>query len=324
MFSTVGTILRFALDYQEDTMRVTLIHNPDAGDHEEPSGEKLIRLIRSKRHEVIYQSSAAGNWKDALKAPGDIVAAAGGDGLVGKVAKHLIGKAVPLAVLPMGTANNLAKSLGLADRPLEELIAGWPRARRVKFDIGVASGPWGSKHFIEGLGIGLFTQTMYRLDARGNANLAHAYDTAKKLTSVLELLRERLASCPLKTLKLVLDGHDLSGDYFLVEVMNIKCIGPNLNLAPKADPSDGILDIVLLSKGEEEKLNEYLSAGIENKPCSPNLNVRRGRRLQLDWEGSVIHIDDEVWPEDGSAVPAPPAVIDVTVAAESVRFLMPK
>jgi diacylglycerol kinase (ATP) len=306
------------------TVRITLLHNPDAGDDEQPSREKLIRLIRDRGHHVVYQSSAAENWESALKTPGEIIAAAGGDGLIGEVAKILIGRDVPIAVLPMGTANNVAKCLGLMDRPLEELIAGWTKSERMKFDVGVASGPWGSKHFIEGLGIGLFAQTMHRLDARDNANLAHAYDTEEKLTSALELLRERLASRSLKTLKLDLDGCDLSGDYFLVEVMNIKCIGPNLNLAPKADPSDGILDVVLLAKGEEEKLSDYLSACIEGKHCSPNLTARRGRRLQMEWEGSVIHIDDEVWPADGSSVSRPPAVIDVKVAADSVRFLMPK
>ena len=65
--------------------------------------------------------------------------------MVGKVAKHLIDKHLPIAVLPMGTANNIAKTLGLSDRPLEQLIAGWSAAPRVNFDVGVASGPWNSK-----------------------------------------------------------------------------------------------------------------------------------------------------------------------------------
>ncbi len=78
----------------------------------------------------------------------------------------MIGKHTPLAVLPMGTANNVANALGVADRPLDQLIAGWNGARRMKFDVGAASGPWGSTYFIEGLGLGIFTETMARLDAR--------------------------------------------------------------------------------------------------------------------------------------------------------------
>jgi hypothetical protein len=55
-------------------MRVTLIHNPDAGDDEQPSGGSLLGLIRGAGHTVIYQSSRAENWHVALEEPGDIVA----------------------------------------------------------------------------------------------------------------------------------------------------------------------------------------------------------------------------------------------------------
>jgi diacylglycerol kinase (ATP) len=98
-----------------------------------------------------------------LAKPCDLIAVAGGDGTVGKVARCVIGSRTPIAVLPMGTANNVANGLGVAGRPLEELIEGWKSARCVNFDVGLAKGPWGSQHFIEGFGIGLFAETMSRL-----------------------------------------------------------------------------------------------------------------------------------------------------------------
>jgi diacylglycerol kinase (ATP) len=302
-------------------MKVTLIHNPDAGDDQQPSRDELLGLIRSAGQTVFYQSSKADNWDQALKEPGDIVAVAGGDGMVGQVAARLIGRRIPIAILPMGTANNVARTLGLVDIPLAQLIAGWTGARTMNLDVGVANGPWGSTNFIEGLGLGLFTQTMYRLDARDNIDLAHANDADEKITSVLEILKERLWSCPVKTLKLTLDGHDLSGEYILLEVMNIKTIGPNLCLAPQADPSDGLLEVVLVSDRERAKLSSYLADSIEGKPGSPDVVVREGRHLEFEWEGSVIHIDDEVWPTDGSTVPRSPAVVDVTVDSKALRFL---
>jgi diacylglycerol kinase (ATP) len=67
-------------------MQVTLIHNPDAGEDEQPRGDDLVRLIRGAGHTVICQSSRAENWHTALENPGDIVTVAGGDGMVGKVA----------------------------------------------------------------------------------------------------------------------------------------------------------------------------------------------------------------------------------------------
>ncbi|MGH7827276.1 MAG: diacylglycerol/lipid kinase family protein [Candidatus Binatia bacterium] len=302
-------------------MRITLIHNPEAGDNDRPSGDQLVKLIRGAGHSAVYHSSKVDNWDSALKEPGDIVAVAGGDGMVGKVAKRLIGSHIPIAVLPMGTANNIAKALGLAERSLEDLISEWTHARKIKFDVGLATGAWGSTCFIESLGLGLFTQTMYRLDARDNIDLAHADDTEKKITSVLELLQGRLQSCAAKALQLTIDDHDLSGQYVLVEVMNIRSIGPNLCLAPDADPGDGLLDVVLVPKGEENKLSRYLSDCIAGKPSSPDLTVRKGRRLQFEWEGSVVHIDDEVWPEDGSIITRPP-IITVKVNPESVHFLI--
>ena len=96
---------------------------------------------------------------------------AGGDGTVGKVARRLIGSRTPLAILPMGTANNIANTLGITGRSLEQLIKGWNTARCINFDAGVAKGPWGSRCFIEGFGTGLFAEVMYQLKGEKNNGL---------------------------------------------------------------------------------------------------------------------------------------------------------
>ena len=302
-------------------MQVTLIHNPDAGDDEQPSGGETLGLIRAAGHTVTYQSSRAENWHTVMEEPCDIVAVAGGDGMVGKVAKHLIDRHVPIAVLPMGTANNIAKTLGLKDRPLQQLIAGWSAAPRVNFDVGVASGPWNSKYFIEGLGMGLFTETMYRLDATDNADLAHLEDTKERVESVLQILQERLSSFTPNKLKVTLDGRDISGEYILLEVMNISYIGPNLCLAPHANPSDGLLDIVFVSKDERDNLSRCLSHCMEGKLVQPTLTIRKGQQLQIEWDGFTTHIDDEVWPDKGAEFPLSVSAIDVTVKRHALEFL---
>src|SRR4249920_3374926 len=243
-------------------MKVTLIHNPDAGDDQQPSADELLGLMRQAGHTASYQSSKDENWPSALEQSCDIVAVVGGDGIVGTVAKHL------------------------SER--------WEKAPRVKFDVGMASGPWNSKYFIEGLGIGLFTETMYRLDATNNVDLAHLDDTGEKVKSVLEILKERLPSFTPNSLKITLDGRDMSGKYILVEVMNISYIGPNLCLAPHANPSDGLLDIVFVSKDGQDNLSKCLAHCIEGKLPYPGLTVRTGQHLQIEWDGFTIHTDDEV------------------------------
>jgi diacylglycerol kinase family enzyme len=302
-------------------MQVTLIHNPGAGD-EQPSGDELFEIVRRAGHDVIYQSATEKGWTGALEDPGDMVAVAGGDGTVGDVAKRLVGRRVPVAVLPLGTANNISKTFGLIDMPLAKIVDEWATARRAKFDVGVAEFPTESTCFIEGLGAGLFASTMSRLDARKNLEIAHVEDTDGKITSVLRLLRERLSDYPAKKLKITLDGEDLSGEYVLVEAMNINYVGPNLNLAPEADPGDGLLDVVLLRGDERDELGEYLDERLDGRRRPPKLNVRRGKHLRIGWSGFAVHVDDEVWP-DVSGVPDAPAFIDVKIDRHALEFLLP-
>jgi diacylglycerol kinase family enzyme len=304
-------------------MRVTLIHNPEAGSDEQPSGDDLARLIRKAGHSMIYQSSKHADWQRSLDEPTDLIAVAGGDGVVGLVSKRLVGKHVPIAILPMGTANNIAATLNLKGRPLDGLIAGWSSARRVKFDIGVADGPWGSRHFIEGVGIGAFTDTMSRLDARRNADLAHHEDMNKRIHTVLHILKIRLEGCQAIRLKMALDGRDLSGDYVLLETMNIRSIGPNLSLAPAADCGDGLLDIVLVPDHEREKLTRYLTELIAGKKLFPDLTVHRGRYLRIECDELRVHLDDDVWPSHGEHPPYSPMVIDISLHSESLEIVVP-
>src|SRR5215813_12881952 len=73
-------------------MKVTLIHNPDAGDDQQLSADALLELICRAGHTARYQSSKDESWQSALEQPCDLVAVAGGDGIVGAVAKTLIGR----------------------------------------------------------------------------------------------------------------------------------------------------------------------------------------------------------------------------------------
>jgi diacylglycerol kinase family enzyme len=303
-------------------MRVTLIHNPDAGDEHQPAGDRLSGLIRSQGHSVVYHSSKDTHWDAVLKEPGDLVVAAGGDGLVGNIARRLAGSRTPITILPVGTANNVASSLGLADKPLQELVAGWASARPEKFDLWTARGPWGSRTLIEGLGMGLFTDTMGRLDATDQIDLAHARSAGEEIVSVLEMLKDRLESHPVRSVKLKLDDRDLSGAYILLEAMSIRCIGPNLCLAPDADPGDGLLDLVLVTKEQQDRLERYLSDLIAGTPSLPDLVVHRGRRLEIEWEGSVLHLDDQVWPDQDST-PSSRAAIHVEADSHTLQFLVP-
>jgi diacylglycerol kinase (ATP) len=237
-------------------MRVTLLHNSKAGNDDQPPKDVLLCLIQQAGYEVTYQSTKDDNWDIVLENPGDLVVAAGGDGTVGQVAKRLVGQHIPIAVLPLGTANNIAKTLGLMDTSLEQLITGWATAPRIKVDSAIASGAWGTTHLIESLGMGLFAQTMSRAKSISTLD---ALDRTEELKTVLDLLKQQVSQCPARSLTLSLDGQDISGEYVLLEVMNIQYVGPNLHLAPNIGLNDGLLTVVLVREGEQNKITNYLS-----------------------------------------------------------------
>ena len=253
------------LSREKDHIKVTLIHNPSAGDDSQPSGDRIVEMIQSAGHKVKYQSSKEKDWKKALKRRCDIIAVAGGDGTVGKVARQLVGSPTPIAILPVGTANNIGHALGLTGRALEPLILEWESARRINFDIGEAEGPWGSNYFVEGVGVGLFAATM--LNIRSERILSSRLRSAAKLRShrVLQILKEQVEKHGPEKIKVRLDDEDLSDDYVLIQALNIRYAGPNLDLAPGADTNDGLLDVVLLTRGEEGKLSRYLTHCIRGR-----------------------------------------------------------
>ena len=303
-------------------MKVALIHNPNAGDDGGATAGQLRALIREAGHKVRLQSIAQKNWPDSVARRGELVAVAGGDGTVGEVARKLVGKGVPIAVLPMGTANNISRTLGLSDKSVLELIPGWTSARRLHFDAGIATGPWGSTHFIEGIGMGLFARALPRI--RRNRTMAHLTERDVKLAYALQLMREHLdRSKPMK-LAAALDGKDISGKYLLFEAMNTRYIGPNLFLAPHVAHGAGLLDIVFVAEKDRNKLARFLAKWQEGKFWPPDLGVGRGRRLEFEWTGFPLHVDDKLWPVKGGKRPRPPATVTIELEPAALEFLVPE
>ena len=302
-------------------MRVTLIHNADAGDDDQPTLGQLEALIEEAGHDVRSQSVKKDGWSKILKKPADLVAVAGGDGTVGKVARRMVGKKTPIAVLPLGTANNIARSLGIADRKATHLIAGWARADRMDFDVGLATGPWGTRHFIEGVGMGLFTQAMPWISR--NKNMKQQSGDVR-IAYALQLMREHLNGAVPLQLSATLDGEDISGGYLLFEAMNTRYVGPNLFLAPDIEHGEGLLHVVCVTDKDRETLRTYLSNWQNGTMWPADLGVYTGRRLEIEWTGCPVHLDDKSWPdEDVESPPKPPVPIEITIERAAMQFLVP-
>ena len=246
---------------------------------------------------------------------------AGGDGTVGKVGRRMIGKPTPIAILPLGTANNIARTLGMAGKPLRDLVRSWKDARCVNCDAGVAKGPWGTQNFIEGFGLGLFAETMVQLQTSNVIELVGGSDPPTVLRTVLKILRTQLQQHPPAKVKLRLDGKEISGNYLLLEVQNIRYIGPNLQFHRGADINDGFLDVVLVGSKDRNKLKPYF---MKSTPKRTTLTVRRARHVEIECECSPLHIDDLPWPEKKKDGKPKGIEIDIKVHPGALVFLAPQ
>ena len=303
-------------------MRVLLVHNPGAGDDSTPGAKKLKQLIRDAGHELEYCSAHGKKWKAALKEEKyDLVAVAGGDGTVARTARRVIGRDTPVAVLPMGTANNISKSLGVRHMPIEELITGWSSAQRKRVDAGVVGGPWKSRHFIEAVGAGLFAIAIPEVDA--NPTMEELEDAEAKATYAKQVMRERLKKCKPLKLDIKLDGEAHSGEYILFEVMNMEFVGPNLYLAPKSVTDDGEFDVVLIAEKQRRTLDDYLSSWQEGVTLPPDFTTVKASCVEVRWTGFDVHIDDTVFPKKEKARSKTPCALTIEVEHHALEFLVP-
>jgi diacylglycerol kinase (ATP) len=296
-------------------VRITLMHNSGAG-RQAMSPSALQKLLATHGHDVRYQSAKEKGWKKALKKPADLVVIAGGDGTVARVTRRMVGRGVPVALLPSGTANNIARSLGLLERPFEELVRGWDAARRVKLDVGTVRGPWGERYFVEGVGAGLFARL-----------LAKPATKVKKGRRPVEGGLRRLGKSAARyepiEIHARLDGKDISGRYLLLEALNLRYVGPNLHLAHDSKPGDGHFDVIMVKEEQRDRLRYYLEHWEENRERLAMLPSLRGSRLEMEWTGFELHIDDKLRPKENAKADEMAGRIEARLGGDTVEFLVP-
>src|ERR687892_456432 len=305
----------------EKRMRITLMHNPKAGDAEHGK-KKLMAALAKAGHQAIYQSTKKSDYKKALKKPADLVLAAGGDGTVIKVASRLIDTGIPLSVLPLGTANNLARSLGFLGSH-EEIITGLETGKKRAFDVGIARGPWGKRYLFEGAGAGLLADYVQSAKKEKKKNKkSREISKEQEMTRHVSLLRRMLHNYPPRKWKIQIDGKDISSRYILWEAMNIRSVGPALYLAPWAATKDGHFDFVCVREDDRPILMRHLDARLAGEKSKFPLSTRRFRKLKVVWKKSTFHFDDELWPQKKQE-PGSPSEIEITVKPSALVILQP-
>jgi diacylglycerol kinase family enzyme len=304
-------------------MRVTLVHNPEAGigDH---VGDELLACLRNAGHEPTYVSTEAADLTRGLAASPDLVLAAGGDGTTGAVARLMAAKTpdVPLSILPIGTANNIARALGVTGG-VDEIVRGLGSGRERTLDIATVRADWGKARFVESAGIGIFAAMLRDAERDEKAGTPDDGPAPRHRGSRLQRMLDRARP---RHWRVEADGEDLSASYLLVAALNIPYVGPGLALAPAADAGDGTLDLLLVTEDDRQALGAYLSAFAHAGEPTITIPTRRVRYARLEWSAAHGHVDDRLWPDagrPGNRTVHAGAMADITAAERSLRVLVP-
>jgi diacylglycerol kinase (ATP) len=229
--------------------RAAIIYNPTKVDL-----TKLKRAVATSQKKAGWGDSiwlsttvediGGGQARQALEQGADVVLAAGGDGTVRAVAEVLRGSGVPLALLPAGTGNILARNLDIAMTQLAASVhtafTGVDRA----IDVGVielerADHTRETHSFVVFAGLGLdakmIANTRPELKRRVGW-LAYVDAIARSVRDSEKIrMRYRLDNEPERTMNV-----------HTVLVGNVGLLPGNVLLLPDAEPDDGLFDIVTL------------------------------------------------------------------------------
>lgn len=278
-----------------------LFHNPKAGE-KGLRRDKLLSLVEKEGFSCQYVSIKEKGWEN-FDEDVDILLVAGGDGTVRRVAegllhRKLIDRQFPIGIIPMGTANNLSKTLGIP-QCVEEAIAALSSNVLRKVDAGFVEGLGEPKFFLEGMGAGIFPKLIKKMQKKEDSD---AETIEEKLLEALEALEEITAKYEAFPVSMVIDGAKHEGEYLMVEIMNTRSIGPNLVLADNADPGDGELEVVLISETHRDKLLEHIRSGINGVGDDFAYSHLKAREVIISLPGTDIHVDDEIFKYAGGDI----------------------
>jgi diacylglycerol kinase (ATP) len=306
----------------------TLIFNSHAGNASKITPDEIVGALKQAGYDATYTPTESETDLDGvLKNVEDTVVVVGGDGSIRAVVTRLLDRNVRVAPLPLGTANNICRTLGLSGKPLE-LIAGLADPVERTLDIGCVKTPHGTDYFLEAMGIGMFADILEKYNPRDGKSIQRAIQT----------LLATLNNYQPKFFHVNVDGQDLSGSYILFEVMNTPTMGYHYMLAPEAEPDDGFFNLVLIHANQREKYLRFIKSVLTGSlERLPDVSIQKGRKLEIAWRGFPLHVDGEVmegkeWmQDDGTSSMQEPELLDVEkpylqvdLQPHAVHFLLPK
>ncbi len=272
-------------------MKLTIIANPVAGRGRPfrkikryirhwPHGDWQVKLIptRGPGHAGVIAA-------DVLAESPDILAVCGGDGTMKEVATSLPDPPFPMALLPAGTANVLAREFGIPLDPVRALeVALKGTVRRV--DLGNLRGRM-DHHFLLMAGIGF--------DAHVAANVRPAWKRRIGIAAYYLTVVSRLMTYRFDEFKVVAGGAALSSTSCVIA--NAKGYGGRLLLTPEADMTDGLLNVMVADRASRLDYARFILAsrlGMQRdfpflrRLCSASVSVEGPRGIWVQADGEPV------------------------------------
>ena len=259
--------------------QVKLIANPGSGDASD-RGKLLEEVVLTLKGLGLKVDVAIAKPKEktipiaqkAIKQGYKSIIAMGGDDTIEAVIRGIAGSKVRLGMIPVGTANNLAKSLGIPE-DVKAACALIASGKFRKLDLGLAR--------IKGKKIPFFELVMVGI---GAAIYPEALRVSKgRLSKIKRLVEKTLQqkSTPKMTIKM--DGESsIRLDSMLGIVSNVPLIGPNMLVDPDASLEDGLFDILIFPNMNKAQLIEYFAKTTnENSPEDGKIQRYRARKMQI-------------------------------------------
>jgi len=240
-----------------------------------------------------------------------LVAVAGGDGTVGEVAEALLGTDVPIAILPTGTANVVAREYGVG-RTLAEAEHTLPSRRTRPITVWHAAG----RTCLIGAGVGFDARVMKNIVPW----LKRAFGrTGYSWTATLEWLKYEFP--PIEVTGFDSEGAPFVARATFVLAANTRRYGGDPIMSPFADPADDLLDLVLFASTSRLTLMRWYGRLSRGKAAHLALEgcSRRAVRSFSARSLAGYELDVQV---DGDAVTTTPFAMGP--AAGRVRIVVPE
>jgi len=219
--------------------KVRFIYNPYSGEniilHEL---DKVMKLHQEKGYQVvpyrIQKDKDIDEAFDIIDKDYNYVLVAGGDGTVDSVVNAMMNRGIdlPIGILPVGTANDFGKFIGIPSdvtKACNQILESEPKA----VDIGKIN----DKYFINVASSGLFTDVSQKTDLNLKNTIGKL---AYYLKGIEEIPNFRRLKVHLKSKEV-----DFDGEMYLILVFNGQTAG-NFKLATRADVNDGYLDVIMI------------------------------------------------------------------------------